>query len=80
MTLPAELRRRFNISSGQRLRVCANDGAIVVEPVVDVAKVRSWNRRHLKSKFTSSQLKAMAEKYNSGEGFTSYVEKKYGKS
>lgn len=81
ITLPAQVRKKLDIVSGQRVKISYDhSGKAVVEPLVDFKDLARKTQEHLKKMgFTPEKLREMAENYQSGDGISAHVLEKYGK-
>lgn len=71
ISLPAAIRRKFNVKPGDTLIVSEKSGDIVISRTPDLAAIREANKKYLKN----YDLK----NYKSGDGWKAHVMKKYGK-
>jgi AbrB family looped-hinge helix DNA binding protein len=82
ITVPARIRRALHINPGDRLTVNRKGQTITVKPdsyEEKLAELRNELKQHLKKKgFTDEKLRNMAEEYQNGNGWSAYVEEKYG--
>lgn len=79
ITLPASIRKKMNLKTGQKVSITQEDNGkvnIQVSPSID--DIRAQLQVNLRKKgFTPEKLRKMAEEYRSGDGFAAYVEEKY---
>ena len=80
VTLPAKIRRDMNLKAGQKVSITLGDtGRVNIDVPASVDDVRARLQANLKKQgFTPERLRKIAEEYRSGDGFTTYVEEKYG--
>ena len=73
ITLPVELRRKYDLQPGAVLTIEDAD-AFVIHKVPTITEVRARNK-----KFVTAKTKAAARSYRQGDGVRAYVTEKYGK-
>ena len=79
ITLPASIREKMNLKSGQKVSITQGDkGQINIQLPPSIDDIRTQLQVNLREKgFTPAKLRKIAEEYKSGDGFAAYVEEKY---
>ena len=72
ITLPIELRRKFNLQVGETL-IVGDSGMITISRPLDLSTVRAKNKIRLYGRGKTVHI------YRNGEGFEAHVTEKYGK-
>ena len=73
ITLPAELRRKYGLETGQVLTIEDLD-TLVIHKVPSIEDVRTQNKKYLKK-----SAKARVGSYKQGDGMTAYLHEKHGR-
>lgn len=69
ISLPAPLRKKYNLKKGDVLTL-EDNGKIIISKNPDIAAIREKNK---------SRLKGQPLHYQTGDGFSAHVQEKYGK-
>ena len=67
ISLPAVLRRKYNLKQGDELSI-EDSGKLIISKVPDLATLRAKNKAFSKKPV----------KYTSGDGFATHIKEKYG--
>lgn len=68
ISLPAVLRKKYNLQTGEILAL-EDNGKIIISKVPDLLTIRKKNKLQAKRKLT---------KYQNGDGILSHIKEKYG--
>lgn len=73
VTIPAAFRKQLGLKEGTRVEFANQDGQLFVRPVISWQEMQTLNQSILR------ENNSKPEPYNSGDGFKTHVEEKYGK-
>ena len=75
ITLPAEFRKKYNLTQGEKVYITAEQGQLIIKRVPSLEEIRARAEASMKK-----QGKWPPPPYKTGDGFRRHVAAKYGKS